>query len=208
MSTDDVSRRTFMRTAGGAAAAAGVATGATGTAAAQEEPDWPSEVDGANVGSYLDARGEDEVTVEVGAGDDGLAFDPTGIWVDPGTTVTWEWTGQGGSHNVAHVDGPASDLLSDTVDEEGFTYEFEFTEEHEGITTYVCEPHEQVDMFGGVAVGDEVPTVDTGDDGGGAGVVFVPDAARAIGVATFIAMVSTLGLAFLFMKYGGTTTAE
>ena len=80
MSTDDVSRRTFMRTAGGATAAAGVAAGATGTAAAQEDegngggnevPDWPSGAEG-NLGTYEDARGQDEVTVMVGADDDGL----------------------------------------------------------------------------------------------------------------------------------------
>ncbi|GAB6879177.1 hypothetical protein JCM17823_14510 [Halorubrum gandharaense] len=197
----------------GAATAVGAAAGASGSVAADEdenggdeEPEWPGQVDGANLGTYEDARGQDEVTVMVGADDDGLAFDATKIWIDPGTTVTFEWTGDGGSHNVEHVDGPAEDLQSDTTDEEGFTYEFEFTEEHEGITTYVCAPHEQVDMFGGIAVGDEVPTVEPGSEA--AGVVFVPQGARALGIATFIAMVSTLGLAFVFMKYGGTITSD
>ena len=207
MSTDDVSRRTFMRTAGGATAAAGAATATAGTAAAQEEePDWPSEADGGNLGTYEDARGEDEVTVMVGADDDGLAFDATLLWVDPETTITWEWTGAGGAHNVATVEGEADLDSGDPVDTEGHTYEYEVTEEDAGITSYVCEPHDGVNMFGGLAVGDDGPTVDPG--GGGGGGVFVPQGARALGIATFIAMVSTLGLAFVFMKYGGTITKE
>ena len=205
MSTDDVSRRRFMRTAGGAAAVAGVGTAATGTAAAEEEPAWPSGAEG-NLGTYEDARGQDEVTVMVGADDDGLAFDPTLLWVDEGTTITWEWTGQGGGHNVETVEGPA-DLESEVVDEEGFTYEYETDEDDAGITHYFCAPHDGVGMHAGLAVGDDVDTVST-DDGGGAGAVFVPQGARALGIATFIAMVSTLGLAFVFMKYGGTITQE
>ncbi len=213
MSTDDVSRRTFIRGAGGATAAAGVAAGASGTAAGQDDeenggdevPDWPSGAEG-NLGTYEDARGRDEVTVMVGADDDGLAFDPTLLWVDPGTTITWEWTGQGGGHNVETVEGPA-DLQSEIVDEEGFTYTYETGEDDEGITHYLCAPHDAVGMHAGLAVGDDVDTESVGG-GGGAGAVFVPQGARALGIATFIAMVSTLGLAFLFMKYGGTVTQE
>jgi len=208
MSTDDVSRRTFMRTAGGAAAAGGAVAGASGTAAAQEdggggggqEPDWPSAAEG-NLGSYQDARGQDEVTIAVGAGDQGLAFDPTLVWVDPGTTITWEWTGNGGDHNVEVVEGPAS-FESDVVGEEGYTFSYETSEEDVGITHYHCNPHTSVGMHGGLAVGGDIPTVDTG--GGSSNAVFVPDGARVLGLATFIAMVSTLGLAFVFMKYGGT----
>jgi len=207
MSSDDVTRRGLLRAAGGAAAAGGAVAGAGSAAAQEEQPDWPSGVEGGNLGSYEDARGEDEVTVLVGAGDNGLAFDPTKLWIDPGTTVVWEWTGQGGGHNVATVDGPA-DLESERAEEEGTTYEYEFTEEDAGITHYHCQPHDSVGMHAGVAVGDDVPTAGGGGDGGGGegeapSAVFVPDGAKALGVATFIAMVATLGLAFVFMKYGG-----
>ena len=209
MSTDDVSRRTFMRTAGGTAAAVGGATAATGTAAGQEEgseePDWPSATEG-NVGSYEDARGESEVTVSVGAGDQGLAFDPTQLWVDTGTTVTWEWTGAGGAHNVVTVEGEADLDSGDPVGEEGATYEYEVTEDDAGITHYHCVPHTDVGMHAGLAVGGDVPTVDAG--GGSSDAVFVPEGARALTIATFIAMVSTLGLAFVFMKYGGTIAPD
>ena len=208
MSSDDVSRRAFMRTAGGAAAAAGAATATAGTAAAQEvAPDWPSGAEG-NVGSYTDARGQDSVTISVGAGDQGLAFDPTLVWVDEGTTITWEWTGAGGAHNVQTVDGggPASLDSGDPVGEEGATYEYETSSEDAGITHYHCVPHTAVGMHAGLAVGGDIATVEVG--GGGSDAVFVPDAARALGIATFIAMVSTLGLAFVFMKYGGTITGR
>ncbi|MFO8114518.1 MAG: halocyanin domain-containing protein [Halorubrum sp.] len=209
MSSDDVTRRAFMRTAGGATAAAGAATATAGTAAAQEEePAWPSEASGGNIGSYADARGESEVTVEVGAGDDGLAFDPTLLWVDTGTTVTWEWTGNGGGHNVVTVDGPAELDSGDPVDEEGETYEVELGDDAVGITHYHCVPHDAVGMHGGIAVGEDIETESSGGGGGGSNAVFVPQGARALGVATFIAMVSTLGLAFVFMKYGGTITRE
>ena len=207
MSSDDVSRRAFMRTAGGAAAAAGAATATAGTAAAQEvAPDWPSGAEG-TVGSYTDARGQDSVTISVGAGDQGLAFDPTLVWVDEGTTITWEWTGAGGSHNVVTQEGPASLDSGQAVGEEGATYEYETSSEDAGITHYACVPHISVGMHGGIAVGEDVATVEVGG-GGGSNAVFVPDAARALGIATFIAMVSTLGLAFVFMKYGGTITGR
>ncbi|TKX84288.1 halocyanin, partial [Halorubrum sp. SS5] len=98
-------RRDFVRTAGGATAAVAASAGATGTAAAQEvQPDWPSGASSGNVGSYTDARGQDSVTISVGGGSNGLAFDPTLVWVDEGTTITWEWTGAGGDHNVQTVD--------------------------------------------------------------------------------------------------------
>ncbi|KKF39074.1 halocyanin [Halorubrum saccharovorum] len=209
MSTDDVSRRRFIRTAGGAAGVAGATAATTGTAAAQEEqPVWPSEAEG-NVGSYQDARGESEVTVQVGAGDQGLAFDPTLLWVDPGTTITWEWTGNGGDHNVQTVEGggPASLDSGDPVGEEGATYEYETSEEDVGITHYHCVPHTAVGMHAGLAVGEDIETESTGG-GGGSNAVFVPQGARALSVATFVAMVSTLGLAFVFMKYGGTITQD
>ncbi len=198
---DPVSRRGVLRAAAGATAAAGAASATANTVAAQEMPEWDysADVDG----GHEDLRGEDEVTVMVGAEGNGgdVAFSPAGIWIDPGTTVTWEWTGNGGDHNVEAEDGPA-ELASDLTAEEGFTYEFEFTEDHEGITSYHCTPHIPVEMFGEVAVGDDVPTADAGGGGGG-GAPQIPDSARTLGVATFVAMVSTLGFAFFFLKYGG-----
>ncbi|MFO7832794.1 MAG: halocyanin domain-containing protein, partial [Halohasta sp.] len=134
-------RRDFIRTAGGSAAATTAVAAGSGTAAAQEEQPEFSELEGID-GGIEDLRGESEVTVEVGASGNGgnVAYSPAGIWIDPGTTVIWEWTGEGGEHNVVTTDGPA-ELESELTAESGFTYEFEFTEDHAGITNYQCEPH-------------------------------------------------------------------
>ena len=201
---DAVSRRGLLRTAAGGVAAAGATTATAGTAAGQSEmADFGSHLQGVDGGTE-DLRGNDEVTVEVGASGNGgnLAFGPAGIWIDPGTTVIWEWTGNGGGHNVEAVEGPAG-LGSETASEAGFTYEFTFTEEHTGITNYQCVPHSSLGMLGAVAVGGDVPTVETGGGGGGGGAPQIPATAKTLGLATFVAMVSTLSFAFFFLKYGG-----
>ncbi|MEM4781313.1 MAG: halocyanin domain-containing protein [Halalkalicoccus sp.] len=168
-----------------------------------EEPDWSSFVEDApNFDSTDDQRGEEEVTVDVGGGDDGLTFEPAAIWVDPGTTVIWEWTGEGGAHNVNGVEG--EEFQSDTTDEAGFTFEHTF--EEEGINEYECSPHTAQNMHGGVAVGEDIETREVQDAAGGddgATGVELPDTARAVGVALTVAFGSTLGLAYVFMKYGG-----
>jgi len=202
-------RREFVRTAGGATAVTAVGAGATGTAAAQEvQPDWPSGVTSGNLGSYQDARGESEVTVQVGAGDQGLAFDPTQLWVDSGTTITWEWTGEGGAHNVVTVEdgGPASLDSGEPVGEEGYTYEYEATEEDAGITHYHCVPHTATGMHAGLAVGEDVDTVEVG--GGSTGWpeniahVGVPLHAHWVGIAAILGIALTFVFTFYLLKYG------
>lgn len=203
-------RRDFVRTAGGATAAVAASAGATGTAAAQEvQPDWPSGASSGNVGSYTDARGQDEVTISVGAGSNGLAFDPTLVWVDEGTTITWEWTGAGGAHNVQTVDGggPASLDSGDPVGEEGATYEYETSSEDAGITHYHCVPHTAVGMHGGIAVGEDVATVEVG---GGANTgwpediakVGVPLHAHWVGISAILGIGLTFVFTFYMLKYG------
>ena len=127
-----------------------------------------------NVGNYegtRDLRGESEVTASVGAGENGLLFDPPAILVDPGTTVVWEWTGRGGSHNVAEE----NDVFSsgETVAEEGTTFEHAFEDASEGdLFRYVCEPHQGVGMKGAVAIGavdDDLIGADGGSGGSGGG---------------------------------------
>jgi hypothetical protein len=68
--------------------------------------------------------------------------------VDPGTTVVWEWTGEGGAHDVVSQEG--EELESELVDEEGHTYEHTF--EEAGETLYICTPHEAQGKKGAVAV--------------------------------------------------------
>ncbi|MFO8114933.1 MAG: halocyanin domain-containing protein [Halorubrum sp.] len=94
----------------------------------------------------VDRTGEETASVTVGA-DGGLAFAPAALRVDVGTTVVWEWTGVGGSHNVVDRDGA---FESDLAAEEGFTFEHEFATP--GTYEYVCTPHQTQGMAGTVEV--------------------------------------------------------
>lgn len=93
-----------------------------------------------------DRRGEDEIVVEVGAGD-GLQYVPAAVRVDPGTTVRWRWTGKGGLHNVAFVN---TDIRTSLRGEEGA--EFTYTFDEAGVYRYECTPHAGVGMQGTVIV--------------------------------------------------------
>jgi halocyanin-like protein len=123
--------------------------------------DWFADVD--NYDGTVDRRGQSEVTVEVGAEGNGgaFAFEPAAVRVDPGTTVVWEWTGEGGQHNVITEEG--EQLESELVAEAGFTYEHTF--EEEGVTTYYCEPHLSLGMKGAVAVGNVGGPIADGEGG-------------------------------------------
>ncbi|SMO69693.1 halocyanin domain-containing protein [Halorubrum cibi] len=102
-------------------------------------------------GTIADYTGEDEVVVDVGAGEVGFAFDPAAIRIDAGTTVVWEWTGQGGAHNVASAEGSDASFDSgDAIGEEGTTFERTF--EEAGIQLYYCTPHQANGMHGAIEI--------------------------------------------------------
>jgi halocyanin-like protein len=151
-----VDRRTFLEGAAGAATAATALGAATTPAAAQDSnsdadlPGWFEDV--GNFEGVVDETGKSEVTVNVGAQGNGGAFGfgPAAVRVDPGTTVVWEWTGEGGTHNVVAEDGA---FESESVGEAGHTFEHAF--EEEGVTKYACTPHEAMGMKGAIVVGDE-----------------------------------------------------
>ncbi|MFD1642088.1 halocyanin domain-containing protein [Halohasta litorea] len=161
-----ISRRTVLRT-GAAIGTASLGLTTAGVTAAQNEVQEPDYGDWfGNVGNYdstVDERGSDEVTITVGSSANGGAygFDPAAIHVDPGTTIVWEWSGDGGSHNVVAEDGS---FESELTEEAGHT--FEYTVEAEGIITYACSPHKSLGMKGTIAVGDvETVTVETASEG-------------------------------------------
>ena len=164
MAEKDLGRRSFLFTAGiaGATLVAGCSSdggdgdgdGGDGDGGdGGDGEDVPSEVEeylsGAQnyEGEVTDATGEDNPTVDVGAGN-GLAFDPAAIRVSEGTTVTWVWTGDGGGHNVVHEDGDFES--GDPVIDEG--HEFEYTFDESGNYLYFCDPHEASGMKGAVIV--------------------------------------------------------
>ncbi|MFD1571061.1 halocyanin domain-containing protein [Halorubrum laminariae] len=164
--TDDttMSRRSLFRvSAAGAAAATGLAAG-TGSVTAQYDG-WLDNVP--NYDGTHDYTGQDEVTVTVGAGN-GLVFGPSAILIDPGTTVVWEWSGEGGAHNVVANDETFDS--GETVNEAGHTFEHTFEDVSEGDTfNYLCTPHEAAGMKGAVAIGsvdDNLVTPGSGGNGG------------------------------------------
>jgi halocyanin-like protein len=218
-----VSRRGFLQTAAGGAAVAsatgtavaqddgnetgGNETGGNETGGNETDgedggsgggkPDLGGYLDDANGygGSVTDERGNDTVTVQVGAGE-GFAFDPAAVHVDNGATVQFEWTGEGGAHNVVHEDGAFDS--GDAVGDAGVNFEHTF--EEDGVYQYYCSPHKAQGMKGAIVVGTDYPVV---EESGDAGVPSIPDPAKSLGVATAVVMSATLGLAYFFMKYGG-----
>ncbi|WP_313691100.1 plastocyanin/azurin family copper-binding protein [Halorarum halobium] len=200
-------RRDFIRNAGGATAALGAgASASAGTAAAQEgggggqKPDFAGWTDGAKGGTYQDLRGESEVTIDVGGGD-GLAFIPTEVWIDSGTTVTFEWVS--GGHNVLFESAPSDASVSghEPLESEGFSFSVTF--DTGGIYEYYCQPHLQSGMVGGIAVGEDVPTVSTG--GGGPKELHelgVPIQAHWVGSATVLGIIVSIIFTFYVLKYG------
>ncbi|WP_255198392.1 halocyanin domain-containing protein [Halorarius litoreus] len=154
--TPTVGRRRFLQTAT-LLAVGGAAASSVGSAAAQEEvdlTDWFANV--SNADGVVDERGTPRVTVQVGAEGNGggFAFEPAAVRVDPGTTVVWEWTGEGGAHNVADEDGA---FESDLVGEAGHTFSHAF--DAAGVSLYACTPHKAMGMKGAVIVGDVPVTV-------------------------------------------------
>ena len=198
-----------MRAAGGATVATAATAGAAAPAAAQaEEPDFGAYLDDARgYETTEDLRGEDEVTVEVGAGDDGLAYDPPTIWIDPGTTVVFEWTGEGGGHNVARFEGTESFGFDDIIADPGVHYEWTAEEgdmeENDGIITYKCSPHEGQGMKGGIAIGDDVPTIDPAQAAARDPADFGTDIHEHwVGVSVILMLVVSLVFTFFMLKYG------
>lgn len=152
-------RRDFIRTAGALSVG-----GAAALAGCQEEP--PDDGDDTyvpnepnyqgwfeNVSNYegtVEARGQDEYRVDVGVrGSNGYYyFGPAAVAVSPETTVTWEWTGRGGTHNVVSTSGAFTS--GQLVDEEGHTYTSTFS--NPGVYRYICNPHQSLGMKGVVFV--------------------------------------------------------
>jgi plastocyanin len=178
----DVSRRSFLLGSAGATGAA-----AAGSAAAQE---------GTESGSGSGGGGATEEVALLGS----LVFDPEELTIATGTTVNFVWESDG--HNIVVESQPeganwegtegGAEALYDTGHEYGHTFETTGTYE------YVCAPHKTAGMVGTIEVVEELstPAPDAGPPG-------IPDSAKTLGIASIIGMLSTLGLAYFFMRYGG-----
>ena len=179
-------RRDFLRTAGGATAAAG-AVSASGSAAAQ-------------------------TTKEVVVGPGGnLVFDPETVYVKPGDTVNFVLESDG--HNIVvesqpddanweGTEGGAGDLY-DTDHEHSHTFETK------GEYQYFCAPHKGAGMVGTVVVNESGQAPSSG--GGGEldpEHMGVPIQAHFVGIATILAILVSLMFTFFLLKYGESSHAS
>ena len=108
----------------------------------------------ANVGNFdgtvTDRTDSTTASVTVGAEGNGgrFAFDPPALRITTGSTVRWEWTGDGGAHNVTF---DSADIDSGDVTPDADTV-FEHTFEETGQYLYACLPHRALGMKGAVIV--------------------------------------------------------
>jgi plastocyanin len=194
----DITRRRLLRATAGATAL----TGAAGVVTAQEGQ---------------------RHTVDM---TDALVFDPDAITVAPGDTIVWENVGNIGHSVTAYEDDIPADaeyFASGGFDSEdaarsGYAVgdpdsgdiaggeSFEHTFEVEGSYGYFCVPHESAGMVASVEVAAGGGGNGGGDgDGGNGGPVVpdVPDVAKTLAVAATGTLLAVVGLAYLFLKYGG-----
>jgi len=149
---------------------------------------------------------------------DELVFAPDSITVAPGDTVVWENVGSIGHSVTAYeenIPAEAEYFASGGFESEdaarsaysagdsdsgdlGADATFEHTFPITGTYEYFCIPHESVEMLGAVEVVEGGPS-----EGGGDDLSVVPESAKSIAVAATAALCSVLGLAYMFMKYGG-----
>ena len=122
--------------------------GDDGAVTADEASEYASA--SSNYDGVADRTGSATVDVTVGAaGNDGnFAFDPPAIRIDPGTTVVWRWTGEGGEHNVVANFGTFDS--GPPVSESGTSFEHPF--DVSGAWTYYCRLHRALGMKGAVIV--------------------------------------------------------
>ncbi|WP_257298783.1 plastocyanin/azurin family copper-binding protein [Haloarchaeobius sp. FL176] len=174
-----VSRRRFLQGAAGATAAAASA----GVATAQE---------GEGGG------GGGSATVAVGPNGDYVytpgTEDP--LYVSPGTTVTFEW--ESDNHNINPTSVPEGAEWEGHMPTENTGFSYEHTFETLGTYEYQCDPHAGLGMKGTIIVNETGAPPSTG--GGGPS---LPDSAMSLAVGTVAAMLTTLSLAYVFLRYGG-----
>ncbi len=117
--------------------------------------------------------GGDENQVAMITEGDQYIFDPIGLFVEPGATVTW--INESGSHSsTAYTeDNPQSEVRRIPEGAEGWNSEilaesgaeFTHTFETEGTYDYYCIPHKTLGMVGRIVVGEPSGLEDDPPDG-------------------------------------------
>ena len=105
-------------------------------------------------GRLSDARGGTPVTISVGADspDGNFAFRPIAPLVDPGTRITFDWTGRGGNHSIQWEDTPVD--LEDSQSTSSSQGTYRVTLEEPGVYLYRCGDHRIFGGHGAIVVGD------------------------------------------------------
>ena len=224
-----LSRRGFIRTVTGGTAA----TATAGAVGAQQNGNTSGNQTGMNTtanasqtggGNQTSGNQTDGNKTGTGSGGgkthtvgmSGVSFEPASITIAPGDTIVWENSDSQGHTVTAYADNipdgatyfasggfdseeKARSNYPDGTLKQGETFKHTFSTT--GTFEYFCIPHESAGMTGTV----QVKEGGGGGGGGGAGSGSpeIPNGAKSLGIASTIALGSTLGLAFFFMKYGG-----
>jgi plastocyanin len=182
-------------TQGGTTTAPGTTTGGEGTTTGADGTTTGGEGTTTS-GSDGGAGPTEEVVVGPGGS---LVFEPDDLTITPGTTVNFVWDSD--NHNVVPESIPDDATWEGTPGAPSKTYntgyEYSYTFEVEGEYEYFCQPHKGAGMVASI-------TVEQASAGGGAGgPPPFPDSALTFGVTSIGVMLSTLALAYFFVKYGG-----
>ncbi|WP_435345570.1 plastocyanin/azurin family copper-binding protein [Haloarchaeobius sp. HRN-SO-5] len=205
-----MNRRDFLTAASGVA---GGAAAASAAAAAQEETTTSGSPDGTTGGNATGngttsapggGGGGGTATVAVGPGGD-YVFTPgteEPLYISPGTTVTFNW--ESDNHNINPTSVPEGATWEGHLPTEntGFTYEHTF--ETLGTYEYQCDPHVGLGMVGTIVVNETGQTPGGGEGGGEVDPeeMGVPIQAHWVGIATILAIMSSLMFTFYVLKYG------
>jgi halocyanin-like protein len=106
-------------------------------------------------GRLTDARGGVPITIQVGSDspDGNFGFRPIAPLVDPGTEITFEWTGRGGNHQIVWEDTPVDLESSQSTSSARATYSV--TLDTPGVYLYRCGDHRIFGGHGAIVVADE-----------------------------------------------------
>jgi plastocyanin len=174
----------------------GTTTGGDGTTTAGEGTTTGGDGTTTGSGGGGAAAGPTEEVI-VGPGGS-LVFEPADLTITPGTTVNFVW--ESDNHNVVPESIPDGAEWSGTEGAPSATYntgyEYSHTFETKGEYAYFCQPHKGAGM-------EATITVEEASAGAAGGPPAFPDSALTFGVTSIGVMLSTLALAYFFIKYGG-----
>ncbi len=206
-----MNRRDFLKTASGVTGTAAVASVAP-PAVAQEEDDGNETTSSDNETAGNESDGNETAGGGGGGGGGGTktveltgdnVFDPDELYIQPGTTVVFEWTSDG--HNILVENQPddANWEGHEPIENEGFTYEHTF--EVMGEYAYYCKPHASLGMEATITVNESGQNPAASGEGGGEvdpHELGVPFQAHFVGIATILAIFMSLVFSFYVLKYG------